>query len=102
MGDVTREQALEAARRLSRYDWQDWTAIDIEDAASIVRAYSALAMPPAHGVDFTREWEAGRDAVVAEIRSLLPHMSEKPANAVDRLAQHCAALTPPAPEARDE
>jgi hypothetical protein len=55
MGDVTREQALEAARRLSRYDWQDWTAIDIEDAASIVRAYSTLAMPAAQGVEFTRE-----------------------------------------------
>jgi hypothetical protein len=45
MADMTREEQLQAAHRLCRYDWQDWTASDVEDAAAIVRAFAALATP---------------------------------------------------------
>lgn len=39
-----REAALhiENAKRLRRYDWQEWTAQDIEDAEGIICAYLAL------------------------------------------------------------
>jgi len=39
-----REAALhvENAKRLRRYDWQEWTAQDVEDAEGIVRAFLAL------------------------------------------------------------
>ena len=39
-----REAALhvENAKRLRRYDWQEWTAQDIEDAEGIICAFLAL------------------------------------------------------------
>ena len=41
------DNLIQAAERLSSYDWQDWTAQDIEDAEGIVRAYRAIAALPA-------------------------------------------------------
>ena len=61
------DNLIQAAERLSRYDWQDWTAQDIEDAEGIVRAYRAIAALPAvqvgvkpleWGVTAKREWTA--------------------------------------------
>lgn len=39
-----REAALhvENAKRLRRYDWQEWTAQDVEDAEGIICAFLAL------------------------------------------------------------
>lgn len=47
MTDTTDNDLIQAAERLSRYDWQDWTAQDIEDAEGIVRAFRRLAALPA-------------------------------------------------------
>ena len=52
MGDMIDRAILEGhvenANRLARYDWQDWTAQDIEDAEGLVRAFIRIAaLPPA-------------------------------------------------------
>jgi hypothetical protein len=65
--EFTREQALEAALRAVRNDLRDYLADDTGTLAvemAIIRISDAIAMTPAQGVDFTRGWEAGRDAVV--------------------------------------
>ena len=36
------EAALPTVKRLRRYDWQDWAAVDVEDAAQIVAGVPAL------------------------------------------------------------
>jgi hypothetical protein len=91
-----REKALEAALRniaegnLGDASWQA-NYDRIRDTAA-----AALAMPATvDGADFLRGWKAGRDAVVAEMLTLLPMLTEHPARAVATLADHCAKLTPP-------
>jgi hypothetical protein len=90
-----REKALEAAKRglewaqIHLRDKADTRSMAVDDALITVNA--ALAMPATDQAT----WEAGRDAVVEEMRTLLPVLTEHPARAVATLADHCAKLTPP-------
>jgi hypothetical protein len=116
MADVTREQAPEAAlRKLVNSIWMDGKGADniVNRAAyDAARAtLSALAMPPAQG-EFTRVWEAGRDAAAAECdrmresyrRSLSLYPEDDPQHRLVKYsgataavcAENIRALTPPA------
>jgi len=52
------EGHVENAKRLARYDWEDWTAQDIEDAEGLVRAFIRIAALPAAAVAAVSEQNA--------------------------------------------
>lgn len=123
MADVTREQALEAALKLAANRLR-MTAIEAVPGTRQFyqrgewadEADAALAMTPTQGVDFTRGWEAGRDAAVTVIANrrddyIQEHgiydystdVTEFPGNGSETVEEwdECInairALTPPAP-----
>ncbi len=108
MGDVTREQALEAALRTLFAEVADKCRLQTKTMDQVV---AALAMPPAQGVEFTRGGEAAIEAAANACRRVgWPKAYERhPENyGREALARHLAAeecanailaLLPPAPEA---
>lgn len=101
------DDLIQAADRLSRYDWQDWTEQDIEDAESIVRAFRRLAaLPAAPGVRVkpTDEQVASACLSYRHDFGLLPEDERKTVMFQAREWLHAwqkelAALDAPAPDA---
>ena len=68
------EGHVENANRLARYDWQDWTVQDIEDAEGLVRAFIRIAaLPPAPDAeaDKLRRTIAARDRRIERLVAAL-------------------------------
>ncbi len=106
MGDVTREQALEAALKDAMsaldyvlYHYGELYGVGFECVRN--NGDAAIAMPPAQGVNFTRGWEAGRDAVVATLETIADGYAQGGdgaiACALRIVSAQARALTPPAP-----
>jgi hypothetical protein len=113
--EFTRERALEAVlRKLVNSIWMDGKGADniVNRAAyDAARAtLSALAMTPAQG-EFTRGWEAGRDAAWRAIHPLIGNdlkgydcqdAGEGYDFAINQAVETIQYLIPPAPEACHE
>ena len=99
MDAVTREQALEAALRKFEMHYPQGINTWLDDAWREARA--ALAMSPAQ-VEFTRGWEAGRDAaadVCAKKAEQMARASSDTLAGAYTIAEDAIRALPPAPEA---